>query len=86
MPFASRSTAASSFSGSANFPFACVIYYPNGNISFSGSSDAGVDGCMQIIAGIVTIRGFSNLSANWDSYGTVKFSSLPFTLVIRIVE
>jgi Flp pilus assembly protein TadG len=84
--FASQSSSDSSFLGSSSNPFGGVIYYPNGNITFGGSSSGGSTGCSEVIAGVITIYGSSNLSANCASYGTLNFGSLPSTTSIALVQ
>ncbi|MEJ0015824.1 MAG: pilus assembly protein TadG-related protein [Acetobacteraceae bacterium] len=84
--FASKSNQASAFSGSSSLPFAGLIYYPNGNIAFSGSSSGGSTGCTQVVAGVITLSGSSNLSARCDTYGTLKFGSLPSGSAVALVR
>jgi hypothetical protein len=85
--FAGNSTSASGFSGSVGLPLTGVIYYPNGNMSFSGSADSTGANCSEVIAGTITLSGASNVSASGCStYGTVAFGSVPGSSAIALVE
>jgi Flp pilus assembly protein TadG len=84
--YASNSNQSSSFGGNTVVPFAGVIYYPNGNLSFSGNAGDGDSGCSEVIAGRITISGDSRLSSNCTSYGTMNFGSMPSTTSIALVQ
>lgn len=85
--FAGNSTAASGFSGSVSLPLTGVIYYPNGNMSFTGSANSTGANCSEVIAGTITLSGASNVSASGCStYGTVPFGSVPGSSAIALVE
>jgi hypothetical protein len=84
---AGTSTTGSSFSGAASLPLTGVVYYPNGNLSFSGSADSTGTNCSEVIAATISISGASNLSASGCSnFGTVPFSSLPNATSIALVQ
>jgi Flp pilus assembly protein TadG len=86
--FAGNSTTASGFSGAVTLPLTGVIYYPNGNMSFSGSADSTGANCSEVIAGTITLSGASNVSASGcaTTYGTVPFGSVPGSSAIALVE
>jgi hypothetical protein len=85
--FAGNSTSASGFSGSVSLPLTGVIYYPNGNMSFTGSADSTGANCSEVIAGTITLSGASNVSASGcATYGTVPFGSVPNSSAIALVE
>ncbi len=89
MLFASKATGQSKFSGNVAFPLSGVIYYPNGNVTFSGSVDVNnnASACGEVIAGSITITGSSNLSTTGcATYGTVNFGSLPNSSSIALVQ
>jgi Flp pilus assembly protein TadG len=73
--FASLNSGQSQFSGNVAFPLSGVIYYPNGNIDFSGSVDVsnGASSCGEVIAGTVTITGTSVLGTT----GCAQFGVQP---------
>ena len=79
---AGNSTSASSFLGHAAVPVTGVIYFPNANLKFGGSSSAGGNGCTEIIASTITLVGTVNLAANCTGYGTLNFGSLPGSVVL----
>jgi hypothetical protein len=84
--FASKSTSTSSFSGAATLPFAGLIYYPDGTIQFQGSANTGSSGCSEVIAGVISVTGASNLSANCSNYLPYGFHSLPNSMSISLVQ
>jgi len=85
--FAGNSTTASGFSGAVTLPLTGVIYYPNGNMSFTGSADSTGANCSEVIAGTITLSGASTVSASGCStYGTVPFGSVPGSSAIALVE
>lgn len=87
--FASLATGQSQFSGAVAFPLTGVIYYPKGNMTFSGSVDVNnnTTACGEVIAGTVTITGASNLSSTGcGAYTAVKFGSLPSSSSIMLVQ
>ncbi len=88
MLFGSPSTGSSSYSGSSAFPLTGVIYYPNGNLTFSGSSSSdGPNACSEVVAGTITLSGSSDLSTTGCTpYGTLPFGSSPNTFTVALVQ
>jgi hypothetical protein len=87
--FASQNSGQSQFSGNVAFPLSGVFYFPNGNLSFSGSVDVNNDGsaCAEVIAGTITITGAAALSSTGCApYGTLNFGSVPTSTSIVLVE
>jgi Flp pilus assembly protein TadG len=86
--FAGNSTSASGFSGSVSLPLTGVIYYPNGNMSFTGSASSTGAHCSEVIAGTISLSGASTVSATGcaTTYGAAPFSSTPGTSAIALVE
>ena len=73
--FASQSNVGSSFTGSSGIPFTGLVYYPNGALSFTGSSVNGSTGCAEIIASTVRLTGSADLATGCSAYGTLTFGS-----------
>jgi Flp pilus assembly protein TadG len=89
MLFASENTGSSTYSGAVASPFTGVIYYPNGNLTFSGSVNVNnpSTACGEVIAGSITITGAATLSTTGCApYGTLPFGSLPTSTSIVLVE
>jgi hypothetical protein len=85
--FASQSTAGSSFTGTSGIPFSGLVYYPNGSLSFTGSSADGSTGCAEVIASSVRLTGSANLSSGCSAYGTLAFGSgTTNAVVISLVQ
>jgi Flp pilus assembly protein TadG len=85
--FAGNSTGASGFSGAVSLPLTGVIYYPNGNMSFTGSANSTGANCSEVIAATITLSGASNVSASGCStFGTIAFGSVPSSSAIALVE
>ncbi len=79
---AGTSSAAMSFLGNSTIPVTGVIYLPNAQLNFGGTSSSGSGGCTEVIAYTVTLKGTSNLAANCSSYGALSFGSLPGSVVL----
>ncbi len=76
--YASNATAAASLSGSGEFSFTGLFYYPNGAVNVSGASTSGSDdGCGEMIVKSASFSGSTSLSAECDSYGLLPFSAMP---------
>lgn len=85
--FASTSSSVSSFTGSSQLPFTGVIYYPNGEMDFAGSSADGSSGCAQVIAGSLKFTGSVSVGSNCSQYGTAVFGSqLTTTTALQLVK
>jgi hypothetical protein len=87
--FASRNAGQSQFSGNVAFPLSGLIYYPNGNLSFSGSVDVNnnTTACGEVIAGTITITGAAILSTTGCAlYGTLPFPSVPGSPSVVLVQ
>jgi Flp pilus assembly protein TadG len=83
---AGTGTATMSFLGNSTIPVTGVIYFPNANMKFGGTSQAGSSGCTQVLAKTVTLVGTSNLAANCKDYGTLQYGSLPGPSSIALVQ
>jgi hypothetical protein len=86
---AGNSSSQSSFLGHSTIPVTGVIYFPNANLMFGGSSESDGDTCTEIIASTITLVGKVNLSADvskCSDYGTLKFGSLPGPSSIALVQ
>ena len=75
-----------SFSGSGNFPFTGVVYFPNASLSASGYSAFGSSSCAELIAGSLTLSGSANFSGSCSSYGAPSYGSLPSTTSVSLVQ
>ncbi|MDR3531360.1 MAG: hypothetical protein P4L90_12510, partial [Rhodopila sp.] len=74
--YASTSKSGSTFSGNGTSAFSGLIYYPNGQLSFSGNAVDGSTGCAEVVASTVTLSGNANLAANCSQYGLPTYGSL----------
>lgn len=77
--FASRSTLASSISGSATVPAGGTFYYPNGDFSLSGSFAAGTSGCTRFIASTFSMSGSASITTDCTS-GTAAVATAQPTI------
>ena len=87
--FASLNAGQSQFSGNVAFPLSGVIYYPNGNLAFSGSVDVsnGASACGEVIAGTVTITGTSVLgTTGCGQYGVQPIPPQPGPSSVVLVQ
>lgn len=83
---AGNSSSTMSFLGNSTSPVTGLIYFPNANLKFGGSSSSGGSGCTEIIASTVTLVGTSNMSADCSDYGTLSFGSLPGSAAVALVQ
>jgi hypothetical protein len=83
--YASTSNVSGTFGGNSSAATTGVIYYPNGNLTFHGTTgSSGANGCLEVIASVVTLTGNSNMASNCAGMGAASFGSLsstPVTLV-----
>jgi hypothetical protein len=81
--FGSLSSANAVFNGNSSIQFQGLIYYPNGTIDLTGTSDSGStsgSACTQIIAAYVKLGGNATYTSNGCAgYGTRRFDSMPST-------
>ncbi len=86
--FASLSTGGSTvYTGSSSSPFVGVIYYPNGEITHTGSSYNGSPGCAEVIAKTIELKGSTTFDVSTCStYGAYGFNSLPAVKNARVVR
>lgn len=54
-----------------------IVYFPNADLTFSGTSQTGTQGCLEIVANSVTFAGTTSLAvgSNCSAYGALAFSS-----------
>jgi hypothetical protein len=55
-----------------------VVYYPNGTMAISGGVSVG-NGCLEMIAGSLSISNGSSFGSSCSSYGAATFPSMPGT-------
>jgi hypothetical protein len=72
---AGTSTTASSVEGSSGFLVTGVVYFPNSDLTFAGSTGNQNSPCLEVIADTVTLVGSSNLGGNCSSYGAQSFGN-----------
>jgi hypothetical protein len=85
--FASSSSTASKFTGSSAIPFSGLIYYPNGEMDFNGSSTDGSSGCAEVIAASLKFTGSVSAASTCSTYGTLTFGSQnTATTTIQLVQ
>lgn len=73
--FIGTSSSPSTFGGNTGTALTGVIYNPNGDLNFSGTSGGGSSGCLKIIAKSVTFSGTPSLAANCSTYGVKPFQN-----------
>jgi Flp pilus assembly protein TadG len=83
---ADKSGASMSLLGNSAFLVTGVIYFPNADLKFGGSSHSGSDACTQVVAKTVTLVGNISLAANCSAYGTLAFGSLPGASSVALVQ
>jgi hypothetical protein len=85
---AGRSSATMSLLGHSTSGVSGVLYFPNANLKFGGSSSSGSSTCTEIIASTVTLVGTSNMSSSdcASIYGLGTFGSLPGTSAVSLVQ
>ncbi len=83
---AGKSTNGMTFQGNSTAALTGVIYFPNANLGFGGTSGGGGSGCTEVIAASITLKGTSDLAANCSKYGTLPFGSLPGTASVVLVR
>jgi len=80
--FAGNSTATSGFGGNVGSTLSGVVYYPNGSMGFYGTSQAGSNGCLELIAASIILQGNSSMASNCGGYGALTFGDVsPLGLV-----
>lgn len=85
--FATQSSGAIKLTGNSGVPLTGVVYAPNANLTFSGSSSQGSSGCAEVIASIIKITGSASLtSSGCASYGAANFASMPASYTARLVQ
>ena len=77
--FADKSAGTMAFVGNSTFAVTGLLYLPNADLKFAGTSNSGSNGFTEVIAGTVTLVGTSNVSANCSNFGLQSFS--PLTIV-----
>ncbi|GAC1356441.1 MAG: pilus assembly protein TadG-related protein [Herpetosiphon sp.] len=79
---AGRANTTMAFLGNSTAPVTGVLYFPNANLKFAGTSSSGSSGCTEVIAATVTLVGTSNLGANCSQYGALSFGSKPSSITL----
>ena len=72
--------------GNTASPITGIVYYPNGNLIFRGTSNTGSAGCTELIAASVTLVGTSDLAANCHHVGGLSFTSLAGVNAVALVQ
>jgi hypothetical protein len=83
---AGNSNGSMTFQGNSTAPLTGVIYLPRASLSFGGTSGGGSNGCTEVIAASILLKGTSDLAANCEGYGTVPFGSLPGSASVALVQ
>jgi hypothetical protein len=83
---AGNSSATMAFLGNSMSPVTGVLYFPNANLKFAGTSSSGSDGCTEVVASKVTLVGTSDVAANCSAYGVLNFGSLAGPSSIALVQ
>lgn len=83
--FASRSNAFSGFGGSSSLPDGGIIYYPNGNITLSGSFVSGESGCTQFLANGIIMSQSAKITTDCTNVAAKNNaqSSMPSIVLIK---
>ena len=88
--FAGTSTGTNSFLGNSERPVAGVIYFPNADLKFGGTTSTGTSGtlgCTEIIAKTFKLAGTTDVTAaGCGAYGALDFGSLPGAAPITLVR
>jgi Flp pilus assembly protein TadG len=74
------------FLGNSTSPITGLIYFPNAALKFGGTSSAGSDACVEVVASTVTLVGTSNVAANCSSYGLLSWGSLAGPAQVSLVQ
>ncbi len=72
---ASPSTTSATINGGSSSAFQGAIYFPNSNITFTGNSANGANGCTQVIAYSITFKGSATLGSSCNNAGTTPINS-----------
>ena len=70
---AGNSSSDSSFGGNVQALVTGVVYYPNGNLHFNGTSHGGTTGCIEILANSIEMRGNASMAPNCGGYSALSF-------------
>jgi Flp pilus assembly protein TadG len=84
--FAGTSQGTVKITGNSTTTITGLVYFPQGDLSFSGTSDAGTTGCLQVIASTIKVVGTTDLASNCDQYGLLDYGSLPATKTVALVR
>jgi Flp pilus assembly protein TadG len=84
--FASNNAGTTTMVGNTASPITGIVYYPNGNLNFRGTSNTGTEGCTELIAASVTLVGTSDLAANCQHLGALSFTSLRGVSAVALVQ
>ena len=82
---AGNSTSTDTLSNGMKPTLTGVIYYPNGTIAVSGGVGV-ANGCLEMIAGSLSITNGASFGGSCTSYGATTFSSLPGTSSYGLVQ
>ena len=81
--YANNTNQSFTFGGNSSSNLVGVIYAPTANVTFHGTNSSGANGCLEVIAGTVTLTGNSAMASNCSSLGAANMTSIlpPVTLV-----
>ncbi len=74
---AGNGTSGVTIGGSNAFTYSGVLYFPNSNMTFTGTTNAS-NSCLEVLAGSITVNGNENfVSSNCSNLGATSFGSVP---------
>lgn len=73
--FIGTSSGSSTFGGNTGTTLTGVVYNPNGDLDFGGTSGGGSEGCLKVVAKSVTFHGNPSLASKCDAYGVKVFAN-----------
>lgn len=80
--FIGTSSESSTFGGNTRTTLTGVVYNPNGDLDFGGTSGGGSEGCLKVVAKSVIFHGNPSLASKCEAYGVKVFANETKTAVL----
>ena len=84
--FAGTSAGSVKVTGTSTSTITGLVYFPNADLRFSGTSNGGTDGCLQVIASTIVVVGTTDLASRCEGFGLIDYGSLPSSKTVALVQ